>query len=55
MSLAFGAAGNVPEESIHVVDIKTNHVSALPGSQGLSSPRWSGDGRFIDRRQWTPE
>ena len=35
------------EESIHVVDLKTNHVSALPGSEGMWSPRWSPDGRFI--------
>jgi Tol biopolymer transport system component len=35
------------EESIHVVDLKTNHVSALPGAEGMWSPRWSPDGRFI--------
>jgi Tol biopolymer transport system component len=48
-SLAFGANINasVAEESIHVVDLKTNHVSALPGSEGMWSPRWSPDGRFI--------
>jgi serine/threonine protein kinase/Tol biopolymer transport system component len=48
-SLAFGASNNetAEEESIHVVDLKTNHVSALPGSEGMWSPRWSPDGRFI--------
>jgi Tol biopolymer transport system component len=48
-SLAFGANDKdlVAEESIHVVDLKTNHVSALPGSEGMWSPRWSPDGRFI--------
>ena len=48
-SLAFGAGGNetAGEESIHVVDLKTNHISALPGSEGMWSPRWSPDGRFI--------
>jgi eukaryotic-like serine/threonine-protein kinase len=48
-SLAFGAAANEPaeDESIHVVDLKTNHISALPGSEGMWSPRWSPDGRFI--------
>jgi len=48
-SLAFGANDRDPaaRESIHVVDLKTNHVSALPGSEGMWSPRWSPDGRFI--------
>jgi Tol biopolymer transport system component len=48
-SLAFGAADNeaAREESIHVVDLKTNHISAVPGSEGMWSPRWSPDGRFI--------
>jgi len=47
--LAFGGIGlgTVGEESIHVVDLKTNHISALPGSAGMWSPRWSPDGRFI--------
>ena len=35
------------EESIHVVDPKTNHVSTLPGAERMWSPRWSPDGRFI--------
>jgi len=48
-SLAFGAIDRPmnTEEAIHVVDLKTNDVSALPGSQGMWSPRWSPDGRFI--------
>jgi Tol biopolymer transport system component len=48
-SLAFGANNNdaADEESIHAVDLKTNQVSALPGSEGIWSPRWSPDGRFI--------
>jgi Tol biopolymer transport system component len=48
-SLAFGGpdrdAGG--KESIYVVDLKTNHVSALPGAEKMWSPRWSPDGRFI--------
>jgi len=48
-SLAFGdyfleTTGPVP---IHVVDLKTSRVSGLPGSEGMSSPHWSPDGRFI--------
>jgi Tol biopolymer transport system component len=47
-SLAFGSSiDGGAEESIHVVDLKTNHVSTLPGSEGMWSPRWSPDGRFI--------
>jgi eukaryotic-like serine/threonine-protein kinase len=48
-SLVFGGpdrdAGG--QESIYVVDLKTNHVSALPGADRMWSPRWSPDGRFI--------
>jgi Tol biopolymer transport system component len=29
------------------VDLKTSHVSALPGAARMWSPRWSTDGRFI--------
>ena len=48
-SLAFGATLVDPAagEFIHVVDLKTNHVSALPGSEGMWSPRWSPNGRLI--------
>jgi Tol biopolymer transport system component len=48
-SLAFGTSSSdkAAEQSIPVVDLKTNHVSALPGSKGMWSPRWSPDGRFI--------
>ena len=47
-SLAFGGysmkTGPVP---IHVVDLQTRRVSALPGSEAMWFPRWSPDGRFI--------
>jgi Tol biopolymer transport system component len=32
---------------IHVLDVKTHQTSLLPGSDGLFSPRWSPDGRYI--------
>lgn len=32
---------------IRVLNLTTNHVSVLPGSDGLYSPRWSPDGRYI--------
>jgi len=49
VSLAFGATFfDKPDKmSIHVVDMKTNHISSLPGSEGMWSPRWSPDGHFI--------
>jgi Tol biopolymer transport system component len=32
---------------IRIVDLKTQEVTTLPGSEGLFSPRWSPNGRFI--------
>jgi Tol biopolymer transport system component len=49
-SLAFGAHYSIDaavEESIHVVDLKTEHVSTLAGSERMWAPRWSPDGRLI--------
>jgi len=42
--LEFGSSGPV---TIQVVDLKTNQISTLPGSDGLYSPRWSPDGRYV--------
>ncbi|MGC1300119.1 MAG: hypothetical protein WA869_34265, partial [Alloacidobacterium sp.] len=42
--------GSVPADNhsaLRVLDLSTHHVVALPGSQGLFSPRWSPDGRFM--------
>jgi serine/threonine protein kinase/Tol biopolymer transport system component len=51
-SLVFG--GQILPESdaarinaIRIFDLKTHQVSALPGSEGLWSPRWSSNGRYI--------
>jgi eukaryotic-like serine/threonine-protein kinase len=33
--------------SIRIFDLATRQVSTLPGSQGMYSPRWSPDGRYI--------
>lgn len=33
--------------AIHLLDIATRHDTTLPDSQGLHSPRWSPDGRFV--------
>jgi eukaryotic-like serine/threonine-protein kinase len=51
-SLVFGGAPwaqgwNPGGTAIRVLDLKTHQVSTLPGSEGLYSPRWSPDGRYI--------
>jgi Tol biopolymer transport system component len=48
-SLAFGADNSEqdPNESIHIVDLRTNRVTTLPGSEGMWSPRWSPDGHLV--------
>ncbi len=33
--------------AIRILDVGTGKVSPLPGSQGMFSPRWSPDGRYI--------
>jgi Tol biopolymer transport system component/DNA-binding winged helix-turn-helix (wHTH) protein len=51
-SLVFGGVpwleGGAPGSAvIHVLDLKTRQVSTLPGSEGLFSPHWSPDGRYV--------
>ncbi len=36
---------------IYLLDLSTRQVSKLPGSEGLFSPRWSPDGRYIAARE----
>lgn len=48
--LAYGrlSISTAPEaEAIFLVDLKTGQASTVPGSEGLFSPRWSPDGRFL--------
>jgi len=33
--------------AVHVLDLRSQRVSTLPGSDGLFSPAWSPDGRYI--------
>jgi Tol biopolymer transport system component len=33
--------------TINILDMRTHKVSVVPGSQGLWSPRWSPDGRYL--------
>ena len=47
--IAFGrlAVGDMKGVNIQVADVKTHTISTLPGSDGLFSPRWSPDGRYM--------
>jgi eukaryotic-like serine/threonine-protein kinase len=45
-SLIFGSASD-PTSPIYTIDLGSKRVSALPGSIGLFSPRWSPDGGHI--------
>jgi Tol biopolymer transport system component len=45
-SLVFGWVG-ASTGNIHLLDMRTRKVSDLPGSEGIFSPRWSPDGRYI--------
>ena len=47
-SVVFGEEyGSSQPTHIYAIDLRTRSVSTLPGSDGLFSPRWSPDGRFI--------
>jgi DNA-binding winged-HTH domains len=51
-SVVFGGVpwleGGAPDSSaIQMLDLKTRQVSTLSGSEGLFSPHWSPDGRYI--------
>jgi eukaryotic-like serine/threonine-protein kinase len=45
--IAFGRLAFGDNKDIEVLDLQTHQVSVLPGSQGIFSPRWSPDGRFL--------
>jgi serine/threonine protein kinase/Tol biopolymer transport system component len=47
-SLIFGSMSFLEgHPAIHLLDLTTLKVSTLPGSEGLFSPRWSPDGRYV--------
>ncbi|HUN63431.1 MAG TPA: protein kinase [Candidatus Sulfotelmatobacter sp.] len=46
-SLVFGGLYGSAVTGIRILDLKTNQVSTVPGSEQLFSPRWSPDGRYI--------
>ncbi len=45
--IVFGGEANDSGAEILILDPSTGRFSILPGSQGLFSPRWSPDGRYI--------
>ena len=52
MSLVFGRVPDLMgkesgSRAIQVLDLRTHTITPLPGSEGLFSPRWSPDGRYI--------
>jgi Tol biopolymer transport system component len=48
-SLVYGCMfGSITSNSaVHLLDLRTRQVTDVPGSNGLYSPRWSPDGRYI--------
>lgn len=45
--IVFAGNSNDSASAVRILDLKTGKVSTLPGSQGMFSPRWSPDGRYI--------
>ena len=45
--IIFSNESNDVSSAIHVLDVDSRKVSDLPDSQGLYSPRWSPDGRYV--------
>jgi serine/threonine protein kinase/Tol biopolymer transport system component len=45
--IVFGGESNNPRSSIRIFDVASRQVSSLPDSQGLYSPRWSPNGKYI--------
>jgi WD40 repeat protein len=45
--IVYGGQSNDPTSAIHILDVVSRQLSDLPDSQGLFSPRWSPNGRYI--------
>jgi Tol biopolymer transport system component len=45
--IMYGYLWNDQNMSIRVANLKTHQVTTVPGSQGLFSPRWSPNGKYI--------
>jgi len=46
-ALAFSGVANAGKSAIQILDMKTHQITTLPDSEGLFSPRWSPDGRYL--------
>jgi eukaryotic-like serine/threonine-protein kinase len=45
--IVFGGYPGDPASSIRILDLPTHQISKLPGSEGMFSPSWSPDGRYM--------
>jgi len=45
--MVFGRGWWDIKQTIQLLDVNSKQVSVVPGSQGLYSPRWSPDGRYL--------
>ena len=45
--MIYGYMFGTPDMNISMLDLKTHKVSKIPRSDGLFSPRWSPDGRYL--------
>lgn len=45
--IIFAGESNDPTSAVHILDLASKKVSDLPSSQGLYSPRWSPDSRYV--------
>ena len=45
--IVFGRQAISSDIDIQIANVKTQEISAVPGSKGLFSPRWSPDGRYL--------
>jgi eukaryotic-like serine/threonine-protein kinase len=46
-SIAYSGLNSEGKLALLIVDLKTHQVTAVPNSEGLISPRWSPDGKYL--------
>ena len=46
-SIVFSNTWSTPSAELQILNLRSRQVSTVPGSQGLISPRWSPDGRYL--------
>lgn len=47
IAFSHGLPPGQSESDIRILDLKTRQVTTIPGSNGMFSPRWSPDGRYL--------